>query len=150
MDELSERSGQAYAARSRDDLEVLVADLPTAGRRLPRPGPSPAPAPSPPSYGPPSGGYPAPGYQAPTPSRGVPAAPAQPASFVGIMRASRAKGRWPVPPEVSAVAFWGTSIIDLREAEIPWPVVTIKAIALMGGVDVIVPRAWTSTSPASC
>jgi class 3 adenylate cyclase len=140
-DELSERSGQAWAAVTRDDLQVLVADLPPGVRPVaPRPGPSPAPAPSPPSYGPPSGGYPAPGYQAPYPvPGGYPQRPPTKRSFVGIMSASRAKGRWQVPPEVSAVAFWGASIIDLREAVFPWPEVTIKAFALMGGVDIIVP-----------
>lgn len=140
MDEFSERSGRAYAARSRHDLDVLVADLPpTAGpasyppARGYRPVPAPAPAPA---TGP-AGGGPVPGsgaYPAASGERG-------PVSrrFVAIMSGRRAKGRWTVPAEVSAFAFWGHVSIDLRTAEITTPVVTIRATALMGGVDVIVP-----------
>ncbi len=55
------------------------------------------------------------------------------------MTGRRAKGRWTVPGEVSAFAFWGSVSIDLRNADITVPVVTIRATAVMGGVDVIVP-----------
>ena len=151
-DELSERSGRAWAAVTATTSRcssptcrrgsgpvapapgavagsgALAAVLRPALRWLPRPRlPGAVPVP---------GGYP----QRPPTAR----------SFVGIMSASRAKGRWQVPPEVSAVAFWGASIIDLREAVFPWPEVTIKAFALMGGVDIIVPPGMDVDLPASC
>jgi class 3 adenylate cyclase len=134
LDEFNERVGEAWAAVTRDELDILVADLPPGVRPVT---PRPAPAPGAPSYGPPSGGYAAPyppsgGYahQRPLPRR---------RNLVGIMSASRAKGRWNVPPVVSAFAFWGAAIVDLREAIIEWPEVEINAFALMGGVDIIVP-----------
>ena len=49
------------------------------------------------------------------------------------------RGAW-VPPRVfSCVAFWGGGTIDLRDARFLYGDLKIRAFALMGGVDVIVP-----------
>jgi class 3 adenylate cyclase len=125
MDEFNERTAEAWAARTRDDLDVLVADLPPGvlppGASVQR---SPYPVAQPPGRGGASGVG--------------PGAPAK-RSLVAVMSAQRAKGSWQVPTEVSALAFWGHVSIDLRHADIRVPVVTIRAVALMGGVDVVVP-----------
>jgi hypothetical protein len=50
------------------------------------------------------------------------------------------KGTWIVPEEFTAVAFWGGGQLDLREARFEAPVVTIRAVAIMGGVEILVPE----------
>ena len=59
--------------------------------------------------------------------------------FVAIMSGSNARGRWRVPRDVTAFAFWGGVHLDLRDAEFDAPVVDITAWAIMGGVNVGVP-----------
>jgi class 3 adenylate cyclase len=126
MDEFSERAGQAYAARTRDDLAVLVADLP--------PGTGPRPA------GPPASGL----VRAAVP-RGVPVAadqgtPQRTKRVVAIMSPGTVKGRWRPPAKVAAFAWWGAAKVDLRDAEITTPVVEVTAWAAMGSVTVVVPE----------
>lgn len=110
MDEFNERTAAAWSARTRDDLDILVSDLPPGA--------------------PPTG--------ASIQRTRYPVAPAK-RSLVAIMSGRRAKGPWRVPVEVSAFAFWGHVGIDLRNADIEVPVVTIRAVAVMGGVDIVVP-----------
>lgn len=59
---------------------------------------------------------------------------------VAIMSGAQRRGRWRVGREVRAFAFWGGAKLDLREAELDEPVVTIRAVAIMGGVDIVVPE----------
>jgi class 3 adenylate cyclase len=59
---------------------------------------------------------------------------------VGIMGGGQSKGRWRPEGEVTALAIMGGCVVDLRQAEIEGPVVDISAIAIMGGVDIIVPE----------
>jgi class 3 adenylate cyclase len=59
--------------------------------------------------------------------------------IVAIMSGTRRRGRWRVGREVRAFAFWGGAKLDLREAELDEPAVTIRATAIMGGIDIIVP-----------
>ncbi len=78
-------------------------------------------------------------------------APASPASdrfsgtpgsdwAVGIMGGFSRKGTWVVPKRFSCFAFWGGGEIDLREARFAGQEVTIRANALMGGIEIIVPE----------
>jgi hypothetical protein len=59
---------------------------------------------------------------------------------VGVMGSARRKGRWRVGHELHAVSIMGDCKIDLREAVIDAPVITIDALAMLGTVEVIVPE----------
>ncbi|MEU6226586.1 DUF1707 domain-containing protein [Streptomyces sp. NPDC047042] len=58
---------------------------------------------------------------------------------VAIMGGFQRKGRWTVPRVFNSVAFWGGGELDLREANFADHEVVINCVAIMGGVDVIVP-----------
>jgi class 3 adenylate cyclase len=103
LDEFAERAGQAWAARTAGELDVLTADLPQplpTDRRTRR----------------------------------------ETRRVVGIMGGGRVRGRWRPAPHVTAVAFWGGCRLDFRNAEIAGPEVTVTAVAIMGGVEVVVPE----------
>src|SRR5688500_14421549 len=72
---------------------------------------------------------------APLPERGP-----KRTKVLGIMCGGIRKGRWRPGDKVKAVAFWGGCHIDFRGAEWPGPVVEVKAVAVMGGIDIIVPE----------
>ncbi|HSS09471.1 MAG TPA: DUF1707 domain-containing protein [Acidimicrobiales bacterium] len=111
LDEFSERVGATYAARTAADLQLVVADLPPADLH-------PVPATS----------------ASPVPVR-------RPTRWtVGIMSGAKHRGRYRLQGRTNAVAFWGGCDLDLRYAEVEGPVVQINAVAVMGGIDVIVPE----------
>ncbi|MFI9149915.1 DUF1707 domain-containing protein [Streptomyces sp. NPDC053367] len=49
------------------------------------------------------------------------------------------KGRWTVPRKFTCFAFWGGGELDLREADFADREVEIKCVAVMGGMQVVVP-----------
>jgi hypothetical protein len=113
LDELDERLSAAYTAKTYADLEPITRDLPDSGA---------APAVLPVAVqGARFGG-------APT-SRAA----------VAIMSGFVRRGRWGVPRTFTSVAFWGGGELDLREARFTEREVKIRAFAVMGGVNVIVP-----------
>src|SRR5438309_806731 len=59
---------------------------------------------------------------------------------VGIMSGGIRTGRWRPGPQVNAFASWGGCKIDFRGAEIEGPEVHVSAVAIMGGVDIVVPE----------
>jgi class 3 adenylate cyclase len=59
---------------------------------------------------------------------------------IGIMSGPNRRGRWRIEGETTAVAFMGAVNLDLRDAEIAGDEITIRAFAMMGGVDIIVPE----------
>ncbi len=59
---------------------------------------------------------------------------------VSIMGGSQRKGRWRLREKTNAVAIMGGCLLDLRNAEVEGPGVVIKAIAVMGGIQIIVPE----------
>lgn len=61
------------------------------------------------------------------------------AGAVAIMSGFQRKGRWTVPKRFDCFAFWGGGEIDLREADFADREVEINCVAIMGGVQVIVP-----------
>jgi hypothetical protein len=75
----------------------------------------------------------------------APAAPVRPAAgsdrewVVAVMGDSRRQGRWRVERPLTAVAFMGDVVLDLRGAEVPRGDVDIIATAIMGDVKVYVP-----------
>ncbi|HZQ27878.1 MAG TPA: DUF1707 domain-containing protein [Acidimicrobiales bacterium] len=112
LDEFSDRVGGVFAARTKGDLEAVLIDLPGATAAELEP---------------------------------VPAAPAKHRRpvrnwIVGIMSGGSAKGRWRPAPETHVLAFMGGCEVDLRQAEIDGPEVFIKAYAIMGGVEIVVPE----------
>ena len=111
LDELDERLGAAYAAKTYADLVPLTRDLPVAAH----PGP-------PMAVDNRIGG-------APTSSGGV-----------AVMGGFHRKGRWVVPPLFVGFAFWGGGELDLREARFAEAEVEIRLFAVMGGFEVIVPE----------
>lgn len=110
LEELDERITAVYAAKTYGDLEPITRDLPT-------PVTPPAPV-----RGDRFGG---------TPGSSV---------AIGIMSGFQRRGVWAVPEEYTAVAFWGGGQLDLREARFAAPQVTIRAFAVMGGIEILVPE----------
>jgi class 3 adenylate cyclase len=56
------------------------------------------------------------------------------------MAGAEKKGRWRCGDRVVAVAVMGGCHIDFRGAEIDAPVVHVTAVAVMGGIDIVVPE----------
>lgn len=68
---------------------------------------------------------------------------------VAVMSGFQRKGRWTVPRRFNCFAFWGGGEIDLREANFADREVEINCVAVMGGMQVIVPpgsRSWCAGS----
>jgi Domain of unknown function (DUF1707) len=121
MDELDERLGAVYAAKTHGELEPIVRDLPEVG--------SVPVVPCVPA---------------------VPAASAGPADrFAGVPTSKSAfacmggfsrRGRWTVPGRFTAIAIMGGGGIDMRDARFAGRTVTIRVFAIMGGVGITVPE----------
>lgn len=60
-------------------------------------------------------------------------------SAIGIMGGFARRGAWRVPRRLRAIAFWGGGVLDLRQATFGPGVTTIKAYAVMGGVQILLP-----------
>lgn len=58
---------------------------------------------------------------------------------VAVMGAATRRGRWRVDRHTNVVALMGGCTIDLRGAELEGPEIVVNAVAVMGGVDVVVP-----------
>ncbi|MGW3208283.1 DUF1707 SHOCT-like domain-containing protein [Streptomyces sp. NPDC001135] len=122
MAEFDERLEAAYKARTYGELAPLTRDLPAAGAATPLPvSLTKEPAQS--------GGW---------ASRIVGGAGSS-TGAVAIMSGFQRKGRWTVPKLFNCFAFWGGGEIDLREANFADREVQINCVAIMGGVQVVVP-----------
>lgn len=121
FDELDERLGTAYGAKTYAQLEPLVADLPGA---LDRPV---AASHVPPSTQPEQGGMQVGGR-------------ALGNTAIAIFGGATRKGRWVVPRRMQNFALFGGIDLDLREAILEDREVTIYANAIFGGIDIIVPE----------
>ena len=110
LDELDERLGATYAARTYADLVPITLDLPAATTaQLPtRPAATPAPA------------------------GAGPAGERHLAILGGLDR----KGVWVVPQHLTVTAFLGGADLDLRQAQFAAREVTITVNAFMGGADI--------------
>ncbi|MCA6095815.1 DUF1707 domain-containing protein [Streptomyces sp. SCA3-4] len=116
MEEFEERLEAAYKARTHAELEPLVRDLP-----VPSGAAASAPAAAGDEWAARIGGRPT--------SKGA----------VGIMGGFQRRGGWTVPRVFTAFVFWGGGEIDLREARFEDREVVVRCIAVMGGMQVIVP-----------
>lgn len=117
--ELERRLDIAYAARTRAELVALERDLP-ALRSETRPAES-----------------------APAATTAVPVDPARPVQesdlIVSIWGATERKGSWIPPRRLTAVTVMGGTDLDFRQAAFATETVSVRLLALMGGVDIVVP-----------
>jgi hypothetical protein len=113
LDELEERLGVVYGARTYAELEPVTADLPSHVAPAPR-----APA-------------------APPAARTTPSTKG---GAVAILGGFQRKGAWAAPGVFTCFALMGGGDIDLREARLVDGEITIWAFALMGGINIIVPE----------
>ncbi len=113
LDELDERLGRAYSSRTYAELVPLTHDLPDS----------------------PDQGALEVSVSRPRRVGGV----ATLRQSWALMSGSSRRGHWVVPRTYVAVAVMGGIELDLTAATLAEPEVTIRAVALMGGVDVIVP-----------
>ena len=58
---------------------------------------------------------------------------------VAVLSGFERRGRWTVPRRFNCFAFWGGGELDLREANFADREVEINCVAIMGGLNVIVP-----------
>ncbi|MCT7354900.1 DUF1707 domain-containing protein [Streptomyces sp. 15-116A] len=123
MEEFSERLDATYQARTYGELEPITRDLPAPGGSAPVVSLSKEPA---------RGGDWA--------GRIVGGEDDGRSSWaVAVMSGFQRKGRWTAPRRLNCFAFWGGGEIDLREAYFADREIVINAVAIMGGVDIIVP-----------
>ncbi|MGA5115876.1 DUF1707 SHOCT-like domain-containing protein [Streptomyces pseudogriseolus] len=124
MEEFQERLDAVYRARTYGELAPLTRDLPASGATV-------APAVSL-TKDPVAGG----GWA----GRIVGGDDSGTSTWaVAVMSGFQRKGRWTAPRRFNAFAFWGGGEIDLREANFADREVVVNAVAIMGGIDVIVP-----------
>lgn len=118
LSEYERRVELAWRASSNDSLRDLLHDLTPLA-------PVPVAAPATP---------------APRPASGVPAAAgSRLKTFFALMSGVVRRGTWHVPERMRAVAFMGGVSLDLRQAMLSGPVTEIQVLAIMGGVEIIVP-----------
>ncbi|MGW0763978.1 DUF1707 SHOCT-like domain-containing protein [Streptomyces sp. NPDC002676] len=121
MEEFEERLEAAYKARTYAELTPLTRDLPAAGAAAP-----------PVSF-----------IKAPVESGSwagrIVGGEGSSTWAVAILSGFERKGRWTMPKRFSCFAFWGGGEIDLREANFADHEVEINCVAIMGGMQVIVP-----------
>lgn len=111
LEEFADRMGFALSADSREELARVTADLPAVRDTSAPAGPSGA-------------------------TRRAPVR----RWLVAVMGGFSTSRRWRPAPRTNAVAVMGGGEVDLRSAEIEGDEVTITAVAVMGGIEVIVPR----------
>ncbi|WP_055691720.1 DUF1707 SHOCT-like domain-containing protein [Streptomyces prasinus] len=122
MEEFEERLDATYKARTYRELEPITRDLPVPGVSAPVVSLTKSPEPG--------------GDWASRVGVGDDA----PSTWaVAVMSGFQRKGRWTAPRRFNCFAFWGGGEIDLREADFADREVVINAVAIMGGIDVIVP-----------
>jgi hypothetical protein len=123
MAEFEERLEATYKARTYGELAPLTRDLPAAGTVT---------APVPVSF-----------TKEPAESGSwagrIVGGEGSSSGAVAIMSGFQRKGRWTVPKRFDCFAFWGGGEIDLREADFADREVEINCVAIMGGVQIIVP-----------
>jgi hypothetical protein len=110
FDELDERLGAAYAARTRAELDTLTADLQTA-----------------------ADAHPAPGYVV---RRGEGGA----RWLLAILGGTDRKGRWRLAERCTVINVMGGSDLDLNEVELAADRVVLRVFSVMGGADIRVPE----------
>ncbi|GGJ17852.1 DUF1707 SHOCT-like domain-containing protein [Streptomyces brasiliensis] len=122
MEEFEERLEATYKARTYGELTPLTRDLPGAGAVAP-------PVVSLNKEPAESGSW----------ASRIVGGEGSSAGAVAIMSGFQRKGRWTVPKRFTCFAFWGGGELDLREANFAEHEVEINCVAIMGGMQIIVP-----------
>lgn len=112
---LEERLDRAHAAASVEELRSLVSDLPVLHAGAPVAGASTQHVPSTGSYN------------------------AESQVIVGIMGGAERKGAWSPARMTTVIAVMGGVDLDMREAHFAPGVTEINVLAIMGGVEIVVP-----------
>lgn len=143
MPELERRLTRAREARTRDELNALLSDLP--GARVPAPTTGPGSAPATPREAT-STTTPAARARADVDAadaRGTPAdgrVRTSSSAAVAILGGTRRAGRWAPPQAMVAVAVMGGVELDFRHAVLaPGRTTDINCFAFWGGIEIIVP-----------
>ena len=110
LEEFVGRIERAYAATTRDELEELTRDLPTAD---------------------------APPSTAVTPARRPKRASRW---IVSILGGTQRRGRWRLGGDTNVICVMGGAGLDLRHAEFEELDSTLTVVAVMGGAEIIVPE----------
>ncbi|GAB3592319.1 hypothetical protein CFAEC_02080 [Corynebacterium faecale] len=128
--EFDERSSLAWSARYVDELRPLLADVTDSPSALPAHLDPHRPAP----------------HHDPT-SQAVARVSSQISGHQGgsplsmsVMGGAERAGNWLCPSNHTSITVMGGNLVDLREASFESGSITIKAFALMGGIEVIVPE----------
>jgi hypothetical protein len=115
VDELDERLHQAFAARTRAELEALVADVVPAPSEALRP------------------------LGAPASRLPVRPGPGGARWLIAVMSGCDRRGTWRLGERATSINFWGGSDLDLNDVELSAPRTTLRVVAIMGGADIRVP-----------
>lgn len=118
LHEYDERAAQLWEARTGGDLAVLTADLP--GHRPSSPVLTPAASPFGPAFG----------------------TPPRPRRSLAVMSGDCLSGPFPAGQRLESYAVMGGATVDLRRHDLPAEL-HVRAVAVMGGVEVLVPRGAT-------
>jgi hypothetical protein len=121
MEEFEERLEATYKARTYGELTPITRDLPAAGVTPPTVSLVKEPEAT--------GGW----------AGRITGGEGSSAWSVAVMSGFQRRGRWRMPKRFNCFAFWGGGEIDLREADFEDREVEINCIAIMGGLNVIVP-----------
>ena len=122
MEEFEERLEATYKARTYGELTPITRDLPVAGV-------TPPPSVSLTKEPEPSGSW----------AGRIVGGEGSSSWAVAVMSGFERKGRWTVPRQFNCFALMGGGELDLREANFADREVEINCIAIMGGMNVIVP-----------
>ncbi|MFE7072926.1 DUF1707 domain-containing protein [Streptomyces sp. NPDC057620] len=126
MAEFEERLDATYKARTYGELEPITRDLPAAG--------VPAPAPAVSMVKRPAGAVGTGDW-----SSRIVGGEGTSRWGVAVMSGFERRGRWTVPKRFNCFAFWGGGVVDLREANFADGEVVVNCVAVMGGLNVVVP-----------
>lgn len=121
MEEFEERLEATYTARTYGELAPITRDLPAAGVTPPSVSLRKEPVGD--------GSW----------ERRIVGGEGSSAWAVAVMSGFQRKGRWTAPKRFNCFAFWGGGEIDLREADFADREVEINCVAIMGGMNVVVP-----------
>ena len=142
LDEFTERTDIALAARNRGQLNAVLADLPGLVHRDAVVAPVGPPRSAPQQWAPQQ--WAAPQQWGPQQWAPQPGSPAGPSSQRLVLKAHgsnlKRAGRWVVPPQVMVQNKYGETKLDFTEAQVMQPDVYIDLDTKWGSVEIVIPE----------